>query len=145
MIKKYMCSLLLFCLVLGYSATGWAAASVTEQELRMLLQNSTRRQEISEILLTNSTEAQRLLLKSIEEIKLLKQDLAESKALVKKLSEELQAAILLSKNQEDLIARTNVLFENYSKEMKKTQARLKTERTLWMIVAGVAGYFAVTK
>lgn len=142
---KITLSLLLLSFLLLSPVTGWASTvSATEQEMRTLLQNSQRRQEISEILLTNSTEVQRLLLKSTEEIRLLKQDLAESKALIKKLSEELQAATALSKNQEDLIARTNVLFERYSAEMKAKNSRLKIERNLLMIVAGAAVVWGAT-
>ena len=143
---KRMLSLLLLSFLLLSPVTGWAATvSATEQEMRALLQNSQRRQEISELLLKNSTEVQRLLLKSTEEVRLLKQDLAESKALIKKLSEELQAATLLSKNQEDLIAKTNGLFEKYSAEMKAKNSHLKTERNVLMILAGAAVVWGATR
>lgn len=143
---KWFCCLFLCSLLLLSPGTGWAAAyTVTEQEMQQLESNSRRLSEINAILQLDSTASQKTLLQ-------VSKDLAESKAELQMLKQELerlQTALLLAKNlsqnQQDLLTQTNESFRQYAAEQKKAQSRLKTERAMWMIVAGVAGVFAVTK
>ena len=132
--------LLLYC---GSSSA--ATYQVTEQEIRQLESNSQRLSEINAILQLGSTESQKTLLKVSAELKQSQAELQMLKQELAKLQDSLQIAKSLSQSQQDLLTQTNESFRKYSQEQKKNQSRLKTERTLWQVVAAVAAGFAVIK
>lgn len=132
--------LLLYC---GSSSA--ATYQVTEQEIRQLEINSQRLSEINAILQLGSTESQKTLLKVSAELKASQEELQTLKAELQRLQDSLQIAKSLSQSQQDLLTQTNESFRQYANEQKKAQARLKTERTRWIIVAGVAVGAAVIK
>ena len=113
--------------------------------MQTLSNNSKRLAEINSYLQLNSTESVKTLLKVSEELKQSKVELQTLKLELAKLQENLQIAKSLSQSQQDLLTKTNESFSQYSKEQKQIQSKLKIERTAWMIVAGIATYFAVRK
>ena len=115
-----------------------ATYQVTEQEIKQLESNSQRLSEINAILQLGSTESQKTLLKVSAELKQSQAELQMLKAELQKLQDNLQTAKSLSQSQQDLLTQTNESFRQYANEQKKAQARLKTERTLWQVVAAVA-------
>lgn len=140
--KKALCSLLLLCLLLPSVTVSAATVTATEQELRTLLQNSTRLKEISEVLQLNSTESQRELARALEELRISKEELAALKQELTKLKDDLARATALSRNQEDLIRKTNVLFEQYSREMKAKVKRAEINGWVKALAGIGVGYFA---
>lgn len=122
-----------------------ATYQVTEQEIQTLQQNSQRLSEINAILQLDSTASQKTLLQVSAELKASQAELQTLKQELERLQTALLLAKNLSQNQQDLLSQTNESFRQYSQEQKKIQSQLRTEKTWWMIVAGVAGYFAVTK
>lgn len=143
--KIRLISLLLCWLLLLPTVCGAASYQVTEQEMQQLSSNSQRLSEINAILQLGSTKSQKTLLKVSAELKASQAELQTLKQELAKLQESLLLAKSLSQSQQDLLTQTNESFRQYAADMKKAQSRLKVERTAWMIVAGVAGYFAVTK
>jgi hypothetical protein len=144
-LKRQVSFLLACLLLLSCGLCSAATYQVTEQEMQQLSSNSQRLSEINAILQLGSTESQKTLLKVSAELKASQAELQTLKQELAKLQDSLQIAKSLSQSQQDLLTQTNESFRQYASEQKKAQARIKTERTLWMIVAGVAGYFAVTK
>lgn len=139
-------SALLLCWLLAWPVICSAATmSITEQEMQTLLQNSKRLGEINSYLQLNSADSQKTLLQVSAELKASQAELQTLKAELQTLRENLLIAKSLSQNQQDLLQKTNESFQQFSKEQKQIQTRLKNEKLIWMIVAGVAGYFAVSK
>ena len=144
--KKITTLLLLSLLLFSWPVTGWAATyQVTEDELTRLETVFQELKSTNAILMADSTKSQMDLIRAL---KLLKESQAELTKLSSLLT-TLQAESNLAKN--DLkqanaeLAKANQYFEQYAKEQKKVQARLRTEKTFWMIAAGAATYFAVKK
>ena len=144
-LKRLVSMLLALSLLLSVGLCSAATYQVTEQEIRQLESNSQRLSEINAILQLGSTESQKTLLKVSAELKASQAELQTLEQELAKLQDSLQIAKSLSQSQQDLLTQTNESFRQYAADMKKAQSRLKVERTAWMIVAGVAGYFAVTK
>lgn len=143
---KKITTLLLLSLLFFWPVTGWAATyQMTEDELTRLETVFQELKSTNAILMADSTKSQTDLIRAL---KLLRESQAELTKLSSLLN-TLQAESNLAKN--DLkqanaeLARANQSFEQYAKEQKKTQARLRTEKTFWMIAAGAATYFAVKK
>jgi hypothetical protein len=131
--RRLLLSMCLCCfLVLAWGGTCLAAEAweVKEQEVRTLLQNSTRLKEINTILQLNSTDTQKLLLKALDDLKASREELAAQKEAYKKLQADLEKATLYSKNQEDLIAKVNQSFEAYSKETNAKIRKLEFQRDI---------------
>lgn len=144
--KKITTLLLLSLLLFSWPVTGWAATyQVTEDELTRLETVFQELKSTNAILMADSTKSQTDLIRAL---KLLKESQAELTKLSSLLT-TLQAESNLAKNdlkQADAeLAKANQSFEQYAKEQKKAQARLRTEKTFWMIAAGAATYFAVKK
>ena len=145
-IRQRLLSALLCLCVLFWPVTGWAAGyQVTEAELTQLEQTFAELKSINSVLLTDSTQSQKDLIRALQ---LLKESQVELQKLQTQLAtlknESLQAGADLKQAQSSLIA-ANQSFEAYAKEQKKIQARLKTERALWMVVAAGAFYLAASK
>ena len=121
------------------------AATITESEIQTLSNNSKRLAEINSYLQLNSTDSQKTLLKVSEELRQSKLELEMLKQELVKLQANLQIAKSLSQSQQDLLQKTNESFQQFSKEQKAIQNKLKVERTIWQVITGVAIYFAVTK
>lgn len=143
---KKITTLLLLSLLFFWPVTGWAATyQMTEDELTRLETVFQELKSTNAILMADSTKSQTDLIRAL---KLLRESQAELTKLSSLLN-TLQAESNLAKN--DLkqanaeLAKANQYFEQYAKEQKKVQARLRTEKTLWMFVAGTATYFAVKK
>jgi DNA-binding transcriptional MerR regulator len=140
----------LFSLCLFWAATpGICEAAdtiqVQEEQIRTLLQNSTRLSQINEILQLNSTDSQKALATALSELKASKEELAALKAELAALRKALEEMTLYSKKQEDLIAKINQSFEIYSKETKARIKSLERKNTLLEIVAGAAVIYAAVK
>ena len=133
-------------LLLAFSSTSFAATyQITEQEIQTLESNSNRLKQINDYLQLNSEQSVKTLLKVSEELKQSQAELQTLKAELAKLQENLQTAKNLSQSQQDLLTRTNESFQQYAKEQKAIQAKLKTERTIWQVVAIVAGVWGIAK
>ena len=146
MIKKYICSLLLFCLLLGCSGTGWAATyQVTEDELTKLEQVFSELKITNAVLMSDSTKSQQDLIRALKLLRESQDELTKLSSLLTTLQAESTLAKSDLKQASEELVKANQSFGAYAKEQKAAQARLKTERAIWMIVAGVAGYFAVSK
>ena len=142
-----LCSMLLVCLLCVSWVTSCAAASytITDAELTRLETVFRELKSTNEILMQDSTKSQQDLIKAL---KLLNESQAELKLLQNRLGQlqnESQEAKNSLKQASNELAKVNQSFEAYAKEQKKIQARLKTERTLWMIVAAGAFYLAASK
>lgn len=142
-IKAGLSVLLVLFLLLPHTTS--LAATITESEIQTLSNNSKRLAEINNYLQLNSTDSQKTLLKVSEELRQSKLELEMLKQELAKLQTDLQTAKSLSQSQQDLLQKTNESFQQYSKEQKAAQNKLKVERTIWQVVSGVALYFAVTK
>lgn len=143
---KKITTLLLLSLLFCWPVTGWAATyQMTEDELTRLETVFQELKSTNAILMADSTKSQTDLIRAL---KLLRESQAELTKLSSLLN-TLQAESNLAKN--DLkqanaeLAKANQYFEQYAKEQKKVQARLRTEKTFWIIAAGTATYFAVRK
>ena len=142
--KRLFLSLL--CLFLVWQPICYGATyQITEQEMQTLSNNSQRLKQINDYLQLNSTDSLKTLLKVSEELKQSQAELQTLKAELAKLQENLQTAKNLSQSQQDLLTRTNESFQQYAKEQKAIQAKLKTERTIWQVVAIVAGVWGIAK
>ena len=145
-IRQRLLSALLCLCVLSWPATGWAADyAVTEDELTRLETVFRELKSTNEILMQDSTKSQQDLIKAL---KLLNESQAELKLLQNRLVQlqnESQEAKNGLKQASNELAKVNQSFEAYAKEQKKIQARLKTERAVWMIVAAGAFYLAASK
>lgn len=142
MIKRYIVSALLFFLFLALSGTCSAGTYVvTEDELTRLETVFQELKSTNAILMADSTKSQADLIRAL---KLLRESQDELKKLQSLLT-TLQAESTLAKNDlrqaNEELAKAKQSFAAYAKEQK----RLRTERTIWMIVAGAAGYFAISK
>ena len=122
-------------LLLAFSSTSFAATyQITEAQLTALDQNLNKLESINKTLTLNSDESRADLLKALSELKLLKEQLKLS------LNETTEARQDLSK--------ANASLQNLNqslKQLEKQNSRLKTESTLWKIIAGVVGIYAVVK
>ena len=145
-IRQRLLSALLCLCVLSWPATGWGADyAVTEDELTRLETVFRELKSTNEILMQDSTKSQQDLIKAL---KLLNESQAELKLLQNRLVQlqnESQEAKNGLKQASNELAKVNQSFEAYAKEQKKIQARLKTERAVWMIVAAGAFYLAASK
>lgn len=144
--KLYLLSLLLLC-VLAWPATGSAADSLEaqEQQIRQLLQNSIRLDEITTILGMNSSEAQQHLLKLTAQLKALESDYEKLKQAHQQLTDSYNRMIVLSQRQTDSLKKINESFEAYSREAKAKINSLERQKKLIEIVAGAALIYAATK
>lgn len=145
-IRQRLLSALLCLCVLLWPVTGWAATyTVTEDELTRLETVFRELKSTNEILMQDSTKSQQDLIKAL---KLLNESQAELKLLQNRLVQlqnESQEAKNSLKQASNELAKANQSFEAYAKEQKKIQARQKTERAVWMIVAAGAFYLAASK
>ena len=116
--------MLLFCLLPSACQAAEKTYPVTETELVQLETSLSRLQEIAA--------------KSRSESEMQKSQLTELKS---QLSE---AESLLTK-QKTSLETANGLLKQYEEEQKKMKQRLKRERTVWMIVAGVLLVRSVVK
>ena len=133
-------------MLLGCSGTGWAAAyQVTEDELTKLEQVFSELKSINAVLMSDSTKSQQDLIRALKLLKESQDELTKLSALLMTLQAESKQAKEDLKQASVELAMVNQSFEAYAKEQKKAQARLKTERTLWQVVAVVAVGFAVIK
>ena len=138
-------SLLLCWLLLLPTVCGAASYQVTEDELTKLEQVFGELKITNAVLMSDSTKSQTDLIRALKLLKESQDELTKLSALLMTLQAESKQAKEDLKQASVELAMVNQSFEAYAKEQKKAQARLKTERTLWMIVAGVAAGFAVTK
>ena len=142
MCKKLLLSLL--CLLLALPGTGWAAAT-TADDLTRLDQIFSELRTNNAILMQDSTKSAMDLIEASKQLKQSRQELQELKELLMRLQAESIAAKAESKQAQDSLTRANSELTSYAAEQKKAQARLKTERTVWMIIAGIAAGAAVIK
>ena len=122
-------------LLLAFSSTSWAATyQITETQLTQLEQNLTALENLNSELSTNSATSAKELVKALYELKLLKEQL-------KALQTETQTA------QSGLIeANKSLAIQSQSlKALEQREKKLKTEKVLWQIVAGVLGVWGIAK
>lgn len=140
--KTRLISLLLCWLLLLPTS---CSAAATAQDLTRLDQIFSELRNNNAILMQDSTKSAMDLIEVSKQLKQSQRELQELKELLMRLQAESIAAKAESKQAQDLLTKANSELTQYASEQKKAQAQLKTERTLWMIVAGVAAGFAVIK
>ena len=121
------------------------SAAATADDLTRLDQIFSELRTNNAILMQDSTKSAMDLIEVSKQLKQSRQELQELKELLMRLQAESIAAKAESKQAQDLLTKANSELTQYAAEQKKIQSHLRTEKTWWMIVAGVAGYFAVTK
>ena len=143
--KTRLISLLLCWLLLLPTTCGAASYQVTEDELTKLEQVFSELKTTNAVLMSDSTKSQQDLIRALKLLKESQDELTKLSALLMTLQAESKLAKSDLKQASEELARVNQSFEAFANEQKKAQARLKTERTLLMIVAGVAVGAAVIK
>lgn len=136
MILKKSLSLLLCCLLLLLPITV-SAAEITNDELLKLEQTFSELRNINNVLMQDSTQSQKDLIKALSLLR-------ESQTELKKLQEQLivlraesQAAKEDLKKASDSLKEANQSFDQYAKEMKAKQNRLTWQRNI-----AIVGVFA---
>ena len=138
--RKYL-SALLCLLLLAMPVSAMAATqqlTITEEQLTSFDKNFERLQNLIEASKLTTTESAKLIVS-------LQERLARADAL------QVQSAIIIEKMRIDLekqatsLQTVNELQAKYEKETKAKINSLRRDRTLWMIVAGVAVGAAVIK
>ena len=134
-------SALLLCLLLampGICMAGTPPLTITEAQLNSFDQNFARLQNLIEASKLTTSESAKLIVS-------LQERLQRADAL------QVQSAIIIEKMRIDLekqatsLQTVNDLQQKYEKETKAKINSLRRDRTLWMIVAGVAVGAAVIK
>lgn len=145
--KRLLISLLCCLLVLlpGTCSAAETTLEAKELHIRQLLANSIRQEEITSILMMNSTEAQQLLLKTTAELQALKKELEELRQTHQQLTESYNKMMLLSQKQGESLKKINESFETYSKEVKAKINQLERKNKLLEIVAGAALVYSAMK
>lgn len=132
MAKKLLAALLLSLLLsLPLSAS---AAEITAAELDRLETNLTRLEQIN---LQSQEELKRLR----KRLAASQEALAQAKQQSAELTRQLNELKLSSRAQETLLQTANKSLETYAKEQKRTQSRIRRQRSLaWCIAGGLLVY-----
>lgn len=138
---------LLLCLLLLASPVICSAAtmSITEQELTKLEQAFAELKQNNSVLLSDSDASKLDLIRALKLLRESQDELGKLSAQLAQLKQETMLAKSDLNQASESLKLANQSFEAFAKEQKKIQTRLKNEKLIWMIVAGVAGYFAVSK
>lgn len=127
---KRTASVLLWLALLSSPVSSQASYTITEEELATLEQSLTRLSEINQTSQAELTELKSELTISVDE-------LTEARKQSKEQRSELSALKEASMKQETLLQTANESLQASAKEAKRTERRLKRQRTIWMIVAGI--------
>lgn len=136
--KTRLISLLLCWLLLLPTTCGAASYQATTQDLTRLDQIFNELRTNNAILMQDSTKSALDLIEASKQLKQSQRELQELKELLMRLQAESIAAKAELKQASDSLARANSELNQFASEQKTAQARLKTERTLWQVVAAVA-------
>ena len=125
--------------------TSCSAATATADDLTRLDQIFSELRTNNAILMQDSTKSAMDLIEVSKQLKQSRRELQELKELLMRLQAESIAAKAESRQAQDLLTKANSELTQYAAEQKKIQSQLRTEKTVWMILAGVAAGFAVIK
>lgn len=138
LIKSISCMLVLLLALscsAGICSASEATYQITETELTQLQNNLTKLENNYKILLQDSNTSSKQLIEALDQ-------LTELKQLLEKCKLELTTTQQSLTKAQNSLTTANELFQQYAKEEKAKQTRLRIERDL-SILAAI--YFAVTK
>ena len=144
----------LFALLLLLPSAGYCSATyeVTEEQLTALEQNLTALQQNNQELMTLLSESEsdltaassesaelRAQLEAVEiQLSTLKQELTQARS-------ESETALQSLATANDELAKASASFKQFEKEHARTENNLRTQKTLWQIVAIILGGVAIAK
>lgn len=143
----WLALLLLLCWasVIGSVSAAETMYQISEAELTQLEANNRRQSELLtqlEIQLIASQQESATLQTST---KVLRTQLTASNNQVTALQQDLQTAQQSLQKSKQSMERAQAYLQAYEKEARKTQQRLRRQRTMWAVVAGVLAYTVIQK
>ena len=144
----------LFALLLLLPSVGFCSGtySLTEEQLTTLESNLTMLQQNNQELMTLLAESESDLTAASSESAELRAQLAEVQSQLSALKQELTQArsesetVLQSlKTANDDLANASASFKKSEQEHAKTESALRTQKTLWQVVAIILGGVAIAK
>ena len=144
----------LFALLLLLPWAGYCSATyeVTEEQLTILENNLTQLEQHNQELMTLLSESESDLTAASSESETLRAQLAEVQGQLAALRQELtqarsesETALQSLATANDELAKASASFKQSEKEHAKTESALRTQKTLWQVVAIILGGVAIAK
>lgn len=127
---KRTVSVLLWLALLSSPVSSQASYTITAEELATLEQSLTRLSEINQTSQVELTELKSELTISVDELTEARKQSEEQRRALSALKEA-------SMKQEALLQTANESLQASAQEAKRTERRLKRQRTIWMFAAGI--------